>query len=57
VGKPPAKGPARPLEVQLFNLETDIGEAKNVAADHADIVKKLEAKMQEAWREPEAAAR
>lgn len=56
VGKRPAKGQARPLEVQLFNLETDIGEAQNVAADHADIVKKLEAKMQEAWREPDAAA-
>jgi hypothetical protein len=29
------------LELSLFDLETDPGETKNVAADHPDIVKRL----------------
>jgi arylsulfatase A len=29
-------------KIHLYNLKTDIGEAKDVAADHPDIVKKLE---------------
>lgn len=47
-----AKGQPKPLEVQLFNLDTDIGEQQNVASENAELVKNLEAKMQEAWREP-----
>ncbi len=33
---------------ELYNLSTDLSETKNVAAQHPDIVKKLEAMMQEA---------
>lgn len=51
-GKGKGQGTAKPLEVQLFNLDADVGEQQNVAAQNPEIVKKLEAKMQEAWREP-----
>jgi arylsulfatase A len=44
------KGKAAPAEAfpRLFNLETDIGETKNVAADHADIVARLQALVEKA---------
>ena len=42
VGKDPNSTP------ELYDLTSDIGETKNVAADHPDIVKKMEAYMQEA---------
>ncbi|MDB6117935.1 MAG: N-acetylgalactosamine 6-sulfatase [Verrucomicrobiaceae bacterium] len=48
--KKPAK--AKPLEVQLFNLEKDEPEHRNVAAEHADIVAQLEVFMKQSWREP-----
>jgi len=43
---------AKPLEVQLFNLETDPTESKNVAAENPELVQKLEAIMKQAWRNP-----
>jgi arylsulfatase A-like enzyme len=43
---------AKPLMVQLFNLETDSAEAKNVAAENPGKVKELEAIMKQAWRDP-----
>jgi arylsulfatase A-like enzyme len=43
---------AKPLVVQLFNLETDPAEAKNVAAENPEKVKELEAIMKQAWRNP-----
>jgi len=42
----------KPMEVQLFNLEADSAEQKNVAAENPEIVKRLEVLMQEAWRAP-----
>jgi arylsulfatase A-like enzyme len=46
-----AKG-GKPLEVQLFNLDSDPEEKTNVAAQNADLVQKLEGKMRDGWREP-----
>lgn len=34
--------------VELYDVTKDIGEAENVAADHADVVKRIETAMQEA---------
>jgi arylsulfatase A-like enzyme len=39
------------LEIELYNLETDIGEQQNVASQHPDIVQRL-AKLMEEVREP-----
>lgn len=47
------KAAAKPLEVQLFNLDTDPAERQNVAVEHADTVEKLAVKMREDWRAPE----
>ena len=44
---------AKPMEVQLFNMEADPAEQKNVAAEFPVIVKRLETLMQEAWHAPE----
>ena len=30
------------LEIELFNLDNDIGQTKNVAADHPDIMARIE---------------
>ena len=43
---------AKSLTVQLFNLETDPAEAKNVASENPEKVKELEAIMKQAWRNP-----
>ncbi len=43
---------AKPLDVQLFNLETDPAESKNVAAQKPEKVKELERIMKQAWRNP-----
>ena len=43
---------AKPMEVQLFNLEADPAELRNVAAENPAIVKRLELLMQEAWKTP-----
>jgi arylsulfatase A-like enzyme len=51
-GKAKAKDKAQQLQVQLFNLDQDSGEQTNVAKDHPDIVKELEAKMRSSWQEP-----
>ncbi len=40
------------MEVQLFNMETDPTEQKNVASENPAIVTRLEGLMQEAWRAP-----
>lgn len=50
-----AKGAAKPLVVQLFNLDTDPAEKQNVADQHGDIVESLTAKMREDYHEPDAA--
>ena len=42
VGKNPNSIP------ELYDLTSDIGETKNVAADHPDIVKQMETYMQDA---------
>jgi arylsulfatase A-like enzyme len=50
------KKPEAPVE--LYNLETDIGEQNNVAPDHPEIVRKIERAMQRAhtpsehWKMP-----
>jgi arylsulfatase A-like enzyme len=51
-GKGKAKGKVASMQVQLFNLDHDSGEETNVAAQHPDVVRSLEAKMKEAWQEP-----
>ncbi len=43
---------AKPIVVQLFNLEADPAEAKNVAAENSAKVKELEVILQQAWRDP-----
>ena len=47
-----SKGKPKPLEKLLFNLETDVGEEKNLAADKPEIVAELEKLMQSSWRAP-----
>jgi len=43
---------AKPLIVELFNLDSDPAESKNVAPENPEIVKELEAIMKQAWRDP-----
>jgi len=43
---------AKPLEVQLFNLEIDPTESKNLAKENPELVTKLEALMKQAWQDP-----
>jgi arylsulfatase A-like enzyme len=53
--KVPAKkqpAAAKPLVVELFNLQTDHAESKNVASENPQVVKELEAILQQAWRNP-----
>jgi arylsulfatase A-like enzyme len=40
-GRKKKKQPAKRQPVQLYDLDADIGETKNVAAAHADVVKRL----------------
>ena len=51
--KDKAKGKRAPLQVLLYNLDDDIAEVNNEAANHPEIVEKLQAKMKEAWQEPQ----
>ena len=44
-------GPMQPLE--LYNLAADIGEEKDVAAEHADVVGKMENYLETARSESE----
>jgi len=55
VSKKSAKGKAasKPMQVQLFQMDDDPTEQKNVAAENPQIVKRLEGLMQEAWRSPQ----
>jgi len=46
------KAKSKPLEVQLFNLDQDIAEQNNVASQHPELLKQLEAKMMASWQEP-----
>jgi len=50
-----AKGKAasKPMQVQLFQMDDDPTEQKNVAAENPQIVKRLEGLMQEAWNAPQ----
>ena len=43
---------AKPLVIQLFNLETDPTESTNVAPENPQILKELETIMQQSWRNP-----
>ncbi len=45
-------GKLKPLEVQLFNLEDDLGEHQNIAAQHPEVVQALEKIMESEWLEP-----
>lgn len=49
---PKGKAKPKPLEKLLHNLETDIGEEKNLAAEKPEIVAELEKLMQVSWRAP-----
>lgn len=51
-GKAKAQAPAKPLIVELYNLDSDPAEETNVADKNPDTVKKLEKLMQESYREP-----
>ena len=51
--KKPA-GEVKALQVELYNLEADPGEDKNVAGENAAKVEALEKLIQGAWREPGA---
>lgn len=42
-----AKNP-NPLRIELYDLETDVGESKNLAAERADVVARIEAIMRTA---------
>ena len=42
-GRGKESGKNREVKAQLYNLKEDIGESKNVIADHPDVVAKLEA--------------
>jgi arylsulfatase A-like enzyme len=44
--------PPKPLVVQLYNLDQDPAEEKNVAAENAALVAELEKDMTEAYRQP-----
>ena len=58
------KGVARPFhgEIELYDLEKDIGEEKNVATDHPDVVERIRKAMEEAhvksdlWKLPKQKA-
>jgi arylsulfatase A len=49
-GGKPARYETRSIGLSLFNLETDVGEATDVAAEHPDVVKMIE-KLANAKRE------
>ncbi|MDZ4404261.1 arylsulfatase [Prosthecobacter sp.] len=49
---PKGKAKGKALEKLLHNLETDIGEEKNLAAEKPEIVAELEKLMQQSWRTP-----
>ena len=51
-GETKTKGKPKPLEKLLYNLETDVGEEKNLAAEKPEIVAELEQLMQASWRAP-----
>jgi arylsulfatase A-like enzyme len=51
-GETKAKGKPKPLEKLLFNLETDIGEEKNLATEKPEIMAELEQLMRDSWRAP-----
>jgi len=38
-------------ETELYNLDQDLGESKNLADEHPELVKQLEAMMQQAHAE------
>lgn len=54
VEQKPGKGASakKPLIVELYNLDKDPAEEKNVAADNPETVSKLQKLMEGAWREP-----
>ncbi len=48
------KGKPKPLQKQLFNLDTDVGEQTNLADQNPAVVAELEALMNSSWTEPVA---
>ena len=51
-GEAKAKGKPKPLEKLLYNLETDVGEEKNLATEKPELVMELAQLMQQSWRAP-----
>jgi arylsulfatase A-like enzyme len=52
-GQPKAKqAKSKPLAVELYNLDSDPAEGRNVAADNPKIVAELEGLVKEAWKAP-----
>jgi arylsulfatase A-like enzyme len=44
---PQGKTPAKPWKIELYNIRDDIAESRDVAADHPDIVAKMDAIMRQ----------
>jgi arylsulfatase A-like enzyme len=45
-------GGRRKMKTRLYDLSKDIGETNDVAADHPDIIKKIDEIMEKAWVAP-----
>lgn len=50
--KPSAPAKPKPLAVELYNLDKDPAESRNVAPENPETVAALEKLMKQAWREP-----
>lgn len=50
------KGVGKPGKLALYDLSSDIGEKKNLAAEHPERVKELTALMEKAWTPPRSQA-
>jgi len=44
--------PQRGAPLELYDLARDVSETRDVAAEHPDVVREIEAAMRAAWREP-----
>jgi len=56
-GKARGAGLSQPVSLELHDLASDRAETKNVAADHPDVVKKIEAIMRQAHTDTEIPAK
>ena len=48
------RGKRKPAAAELYNLADDLGETKNVAAEHPDVVRELTALLQKVRREDQS---